>query len=159
MESMLITDVDRPKQINSISVLNSETTFCVGMDDGILDVYSPYSSQMDTMALIHRISRPDEGNICKTCSFSVDFSRENVFGYATQKGKVHIHDLRVKLDVNSYDIGLKFGMPSAMTTANMNGTHKIIVGTMGGFIHLYDVRYNVPMEIYEHSRNHPIFDL
>jgi WD40 repeat protein len=159
MESMLITDVDRPKQINSISVLDSDTTFCVGMDDGILDIYSPYSSQVDNIALIHRISRRDEGSICKTCTFSVDFSRENVFAYATQVGKVHIHDLRVKLDVNSYDIGLKFGMPTAMTTANMNGTHKIIVGTMGGFIHLYDVRYNVPMEIYEHSRNHPIFDI
>lgn len=50
-------------------------------------------------------------------------------------------------------------MPSAMTTANMNGTHKLIVGTLGGFIHLYDVRYNVPMTVYEHSRNHPILDI
>ena len=152
LESMFITDLNKPKQINSISILNSETTFCVGMDEGTLDVYSPNSSKNSGMALIQRINCADQGSICKTASFSTDFSRENVFAYATQKGNVYIHDLRVKLDVNTYNIGLKFGIPSAMATANMNSTHKIVVGTMGGFIHLYDVRYNVPMEIYEHSK-------
>ena len=157
-ESMLITDLNKPKQINDISVVNSYTTFWVGMDEGMLDVYSPYGSNNDCLSLIQRINKADEGSICKTTSFSTDFSRDNVFAYATQIGNVHIHDLRVRFDVNTYFIGRQFGIPSSMTTANMNSTHKILVGTMGGFMHLYDVRYNVPMEIYEHSRNHPIFD-
>ncbi|CAI2359602.1 unnamed protein product [Moneuplotes crassus] len=159
VESMFITDLEKPRQINSISVLNSDTTFCVGLDEGLLDIYSPHGSKNSTIAMIQRIACADKGSVCKTVSFSKDFSRENVFAYATQKGNVYTHDLRVKLDVNNYNIGLKFGIPTSMTTANMNGTHKIVVGTMGGFIHLYDVRYNVPMEIYEHSRNHPIFDM
>jgi len=121
------------------------------MDEGILDIYSPYASKNDTIGLLHRIIHEEEGCVVKTCDFKSDFNKDNVFAYATQRGFVHIHDLRVKLDVDTYNLGSKFGMPSAMTTANINGTNKLVVGTLGGYIHLYDVRYNIPMVIYEHS--------
>ena len=129
------------------------------MDSGSVHVYSPESFESLSINPIHTIERQDEGGIIKMCNFKYDFGRENAFAYVTQKGFLHINDLRVKLDVNTYEIGLKFGIPSAMSTANINLTNKIIVGTLGGFIHLYDVRYNIPMVIYEHSRNHPILDL
>lgn len=128
------------------------------MDSGLVHVYSPESFESLSIDPLHSIERPDEGSIVKMCNFKYDFGRENAFAYVTQKGFLHINDLRVKLDVSSHEIGLKFGIPSAMSTANINLTNKIIVGTLGGFIHLYDVRYNIPMVIYEHSRNHPILD-
>lgn len=82
-----------------------------------------------------------------------------MFVYSTQKGYAHIHDIRVKLDVATHDLGMKYGIPSALITSNIQSTNKLLIGTLGGFIHMYDVRYNIPMVIYEHSQNHPILDL
>lgn len=130
------------------------------MDSGTLDIYTPSHGKTDSgIGLIHRINRPDEGNVTKTCDFRTYFSTENVFAYTTQKGFMHIHDMRVKLDVETHEVGLKYGIPSALLTCNVQSTNKLLVGTLGGFIHMIDVRYNIPMVIYEHSQNHPIMDL
>ena len=67
VETMLITDLDKSKQINSISIINEEHNFCVGMDSGTLDIYNAsHGKGNDGIGLIHRISRPDEGDVTKT---------------------------------------------------------------------------------------------
>lgn len=129
------------------------------MDEGTIDIYSSSSSQKDNIGLIHRISRPYEGHVTKTCDFRKPFNTENVFAYTTQKGFMHIHDMRVKLDVNTYELGMKYGIPNALITSNIQSYNRLLVGTLGGFIHVFDIRYNIPMVIYEHSQNHPILDL
>ena len=158
-ETMFISDQGKPNQINCLSIINEENTFVVGMDSGTLDIYAPHSTQDSNIGLLHRINKPEEGNITKTWDFKTDFSSENVFVYSTQKGYAHIHDIRVKLDVATHDLGMKYGIPSALITSNIQSTNKLLIGTLGGFIHMYDVRYNIPMVIYEHSQNHPILDL
>jgi len=68
-----------------------------------------------------------------------------------------MHDLRAKNHVQFQDdlIGCQRG---AVTTLCAGSTHpyQLTMGTLGGYVMVYDIRYNFISSMYSHNMHYPI---
>lgn len=101
--------------------------------------------------VVRRI-HPSEGAVVGVQHFNSDVC--SVVTYATQKGGVHGWDLRSAQETMNLKMRPELGYPTCMTTAP--DRYWICVGTSKGFIHLWDVRYNLPCKLWQHSSQKPI---
>jgi hypothetical protein len=68
-----------------------------------------------------------------------------------------VHDLRARNNVLSYDFGCEKGLLSCFNFSPDG--FGVTVGTLGGYIMLYDLRFNLVSNVYKHSCKVPIYSL
>ena len=75
---------------------------------------------------------------------------------STQKGAFFMHDLRAKNHVH-YQQDLIGCQRGAVTTMCMGADpYTVTMGTLGGFVFVYDIRYSVISSMYSHNMHFPI---
>jgi WD40 repeat protein len=145
------------KKITTISMLENTYSFAVGSEKGEINIFRiDYLSKRKgygALETIKRIEVPEEGDVISSLNF-INFFSENMLMYITQKGFLHIHDLRVKKDVVTSELGCQRGLVSCMCLGKEENS--VFIGTLGGYIVLYDLRFNLTSNVYQHSKSAPI---
>jgi hypothetical protein len=123
-----------------------------GNEKGCLDIYSPFEfedkassisfkdSKLKSCYIMNRICHPDEGAIIECRNKVLEAEREHCIIYCTQKGYMHIYDIRARNPVFDFNFGLRYGCISAMTLGPR--PDQALVGTIDGSLITYDFRYN-----------------
>ena len=70
-----------------------------------------------------------------------------------------MHDLRSKTHI--VDQKDMFGHQRGTVTSMVHGSdpYQLIMGTLGGYVMVYDIRYSLNSTLYRHSMNYPILAL
>lgn len=150
-------------------MLDSSYSFVTGSEKGYLDLYSPFefedkassSSNKDTRLrscyIMNRICHPNEGAIVEVRNKVFEEQREHCVVYCTQKGFIHIYDLRARNPVFDFDFGMKHGCISAMTLGPKED--QVLIGTVDGSLMTYDFRYNVQASYSKYTKDESITSL
>ena len=73
--------------------------------------------------------------------------KHSTFGVVTSEGWLALQDIRIKKDCYKCNLGKERGMPKSFI--NLPGTNTLVVGTINGYILLYDIRCNLVSNVYE----------
>jgi hypothetical protein len=105
------------------------------------------------------MEKKDEGEVLLCSSSVLPVSNESILAYVTQRGSLYLHDLRASEDVHSDQevLGCQRGMPTCM--AKGQDPYQLYFGTLGGYVMVYDIRYNVLAAKFKHFNRAPIFSL
>lgn len=94
-----------------------------------------------------KVVDPSEGSIQCVQHFNSDIC--SVVAYATQRGGVHGWDLRASQEAMNLKLRPELGYTTAMTISP--DRNWISVGTSKGFIAMWDIRYDVMCNLWQHS--------
>lgn len=98
---------------------------------------------------------PEEGSVLAIQHYNSEVA--SVLTYATQRGGVHGWDLRMPDQAFRFALRPELGYCTSMTIAP--DRNWICAGTSKGFITLFDIRYNVVSQVWQHSAITPIHRL
>jgi WD40 repeat protein len=87
----------------------------------------------------------------------IDHHREHWVVYCTQKGFLHIYDVRARNPVTNFNFGMKHGGISAMTIGPKDD--QALIGTMDGSLITYDFRYNSQLSYCRYTKEAYIANL
>ena len=109
--------------------------------------------------LVYRLEHPGEGEILKCLNTMLPVSHQNMLVYSSQRGSLFMHDLRCRSAALS-QTGT-FAQQRGMITCMAQGQdpYQLFCGTIGGYVMVYDVRFNVVSTAYKHSQKYPINSL
>ena len=154
-----VSQVSQNRKVSTLRMLENTTSFAVGTDEGKVQIYrmeSTPSRQTHDLLPIKSICTKNEGGIAASLSYNTS-TNENVLLYATEKGFLHIHDLRVEKDVGRSEIGNQRGLLSCMSFGH--DENNVFIGTLGGYVPLYDMRFSIISNVYKHTKDSPILSL
>ena len=105
------------------------------------------------------LAHDDEGEILKCLNTMLPVSHQNMLVYTSQRGSLFMHDIRCKSDALSQKG--TFAQQRGMITCMAQGQdpYQLFCGTIGGYVMVYDVRFNVVSTAYKHSQKYPINSL
>lgn len=137
-------------KVTALKFLQASHTIAVGTNKGAISVF-----KLDNDIQKEKyIPMENEGGVVNCCTYHKGYS---TIVYATQRGRIHVHDLRVKKDVNSFDVGSQRGL---VTTFCMGpDEYSYFAGTGSGYVSGYDIRFNLVTTICRHTRQLPIMDM
>lgn len=136
--------------VSALRFLPNTHTLAVGSNKGAISVF-----KLDKDIKKEKyIPAENEGSIVNCHSFDEGY---NTIVYATQKGRVHIHDLRIRADVNSLDTGCERGLVSAFSVGPDENSY--FIGTGAGYVLGYDIRFNLITSVCRHASRSPIMDM
>mmetsp|Transcript_38770 Transcript_38770/g.38315 ORF Transcript_38770/g.38315 Transcript_38770/m.38315 type:complete len:231 (-) Transcript_38770:383-1075(-) len=134
-------------------MLEGSYSFVTGSRNGTLDLYSPFEFEeksssaqskddlLKSCYIMNRVTHPDEGAIVDVQDKVLEAQREHCVIYCTQKGFVHIYDVRARNPVFNFYIGPRNSCISAMAVGPKED--QALIGTLDGSIITYDFRYNM----------------
>jgi len=148
--SLLVPILDSIKlqeRITSIKFLDNSYSFGIGTNKGTLEIY-----RIDSLGIrkVREVLTDNEGGIVNCSTY------EGVIIYATQYGGIHVHDVRVKDNINGLNIDGKQGF---ITSGCIGHDSNYFVGSVNGYILNYDIRFNLVTSVKRYSRNTPIMDM
>ena len=150
-------------------MMEKSYSFATGNEKGTLDLYSPFEFEdkssttnsqdnlLKSCYIMNRVNHPDEGAIIDVKNKVLEAEREHCLIYCTQKGYMHIYDVRARNPVFDFNFGMKNGCISAMTIGPSND--QALVGTLDGSIMIYDFRYNVQTSHCRYTKDASIVSL
>lgn len=105
---------------------------------------------------IKTIINQDEGDIILCENMVLPISGQHLLTYVSQRGSLYLHDLRARHNVSSERelFGCQRGLPTCMTIGQ--DPYQLYIGTLGGYVMIYDIRYNITSSYYKHSSRAPI---
>ncbi len=149
-----INKIEIKNKIRTLRCMDGGSCILLGTDQGNL-----YFSRLDrtgTNGIFKEIRNTQEGGIVDACPLNYS-NGQNVIVYATQRGVIHMHDLRVKKDVNNFVMDCQRGI---ITSACLgNDDYSFFVGTLGGCIGIYDIRFNLMSSLRKYSCETPVSDI
>eukprot|EP01156_Anaeramoeba_ignava_P011516 Anaeramoba_ignava/a483709_22.p1 GENE.a483709_22~~a483709_22.p1 ORF type:complete len:1912 (+),score=612.18 a483709_22:65-5800(+) len=102
-----------------------------------------------------KIISPHEGSIVDIQNFGGEFGFS--FIYLTQSGICHVHDLRCDEEVLKFEMNKEFGVVTALMSEPKSNWSAI--GTFGGVIQCFDLRFLIPFQTWTHPSRQPILTL
>eukprot|EP00347_Sterkiella_histriomuscorum_P000291 403376447 len=107
-------------------------------------------------SIIKTIERREEGDITLCTNMILPIQQQHVLSYVTQRGSLYFHDMRSRFDVSSQQdlFGCQRGMATCMTIGQ--DPYQLYFGTIGGYVMIYDTRYNVVSSYEKHYSRSPI---
>lgn len=157
-------------RINDLVVLEGSHSVCSAASDGSIHTWrvemtSPSKqsapandgrkSSRAVGSTVIRQMNPDEGEILALNHFNT--SSASVLTYATQKGYVHSWDLRSASEPFLLQIPNDTGYITSCTVGS--DRNWIVTGTSGGYLALWDLRFQQILKLWHHSRSTAIHRL
>ncbi len=105
------------------------------------------SVQCRGSALVHTVDVSREGSVVQVRHFNT--LAESMLVYATQHGVIHGWDLRAQREAWQLDLDPSLGMLCALSTGPSQCA--LLAGTSRGFVALWDLRYQVKLQLWRHS--------
>jgi WD40 repeat protein len=136
--------------VTALKFLHNTHTIAVGTNKGAISLFK-LDNDINKKKYI---PAANEGGIVNCCTYR---DGSNTIVYATQRGVIHVHDLRVRKDANSFDTGSQKGLVSAFCMGP--NRYSYFVGTGGGYVFGYDIRFNLVTTICRHTSQLPIMDM
>lgn len=101
-------------------------------------------------SIVKTIEKKDEGEATLCTNMILPVQQQHLLVYTTQRGSLYMHDLRARYDVLAqHEItGCQRGLITCMTIGQ--DPYQLYLGTMGGYVAIYDVRYNVVAQYFKH---------
>jgi len=102
-------------------MLDSSYSFVTGSERGFLDLYSPFEfenkassvvpndNKLKSCYIMNRLMHPDEGAIIACQNTVLEAERQHLVVYCTQKGYMHIYDIRARNPVFDFNFGQNHG--------------------------------------------------
>ena len=141
----------------ALRTMRNNKAFLVGSDRGNVYLYRLEAGRLQTAPepVLHNATHAGLGAI--TCLDHFDTDLESMVLYANQGGGLHGWDVRCRNTAWSMNIPSWCGVPSAMALGHDG--HTVTVGTLGGALSLYDLRFLCPLRTLKLSSGAPILDL
>jgi len=137
-------------KVTALKFLQNSHTITVGTNKGTISLF-----KIDNDIQKEKyIPIANEGGIVNCCTYHDSYS---TIVYITQRGIIHVHDTRVKRNVNSFDVGSQKGLVNAFCMGP--DQYSYFIGTAGGYIFGYDIRFNLVTTACRHSSQLPIMDM
>lgn len=146
-----------PSKITAIKFLENTHSLAICNNQGSIGVYKiEPQTAFGHVQPLKTISTPNEGEIVGCCTYLTS-EGQNVLVYATQLGGIHVHDMRVKKNINHFDMGCQRGIISCFSMGKDENNY--LIGTQSGFIGIYDIRFNLISSMWKYTRGSPVSDL
>ena len=140
------------EKISCIKFLQGGHNISIGTNKGVISIFKiGMDMEKDT-----DIITTNEGGIVNCCT-CFDNDGQNTLFYATQQGRIHVHDIRAKRDVNVFDMTTQKGLISNFCMGRYE--NNFFIGTVGGYIANYDTRFNLITDMRKHIHEAPITDM
>ncbi len=153
----VLDKIEVKEKITSLRFLENTHSIAIGTDKGKVFVYKIDSQSLfEPVQKTKEITTTDEGGIVDCCTY-LSGEGQNVLVYSTQLGGIHVHDMRVKKDVNVFNMGCQRGLVNCMCMGR--DENDFFMGTLGGYIAGYDLRFNLITLLRKYTRGTPICDL
>jgi len=159
-DSMVMSPIDKIEvegKITALKFLENTQSIAICNSQGSISIY-----RMDKQEFVTRvrnvtdIGTNTEGGIVNCCTY-LSSNAQNVLVYATQQGGIHVHDIRVKKDVNQYKMKYQRGLIASFCMGR--NENSFFVGTVNGSVLGYDLRFNLVTTLRNYSRRTPITDM
>eukprot|EP01083_Nonionella_stella_P114538 338781_1 len=145
-------------EIISLAILDSTHTIASGSRDGTIHCFRvAYHDDADAFAgLVYKFTLdPEEGGVVSMEHFNT--LSESLIMFGTQAGNIHGWDIRRKK--LSFALPMEPAMGAITSMAIGPSTHSVIVGTARGFIVLFDLRFEFPVQMWRHYDTSPIVSI
>lgn len=143
-------------KISSIQYLEGKTSMLIGTDKGSLKFKQIDRENKLKVPVYKTIKNEREGSIVGICP-PRNWNNQNTFVYATQKGIIHMHDTRVGKDVERFVVDCQRGITTCLCAGN--DEYSYFMGTYGGYIGIYDIRFNIMSSLRKFSSGASILDI
>ena len=163
--NMSVSDVDSEaiakendeSKITCLKFLESTYSIAIGNENGYITIYRiDDQKEYPTVETAKEINIAQEGAIVDCCPYLTS-EGHNILVYATQQGGIHVHDVRVKNDVNIFHTGCQRGLVTRFCMGRDENNY--FMATAGGYVLVYDLRFNLITSIRKHTRGAPITDM
>lgn len=152
-----VDKVEVEGKITALKFLENTHSIAIGNSEGKIGVYRVDRQEFATrMGRMMETGEGEEGGIVNCCTY-LSSNGQNVLVYATQQGGIHVHDIRVKKDVNRYMMKQQRGLITSFCMGRSESS--FFVGTVGGSVLGYDLRFNLVTSLRNYSRRTPITDM
>lgn len=149
-----INKITVENKIRTLRLIEDERSVLIGTDQGSL--YFSKIEETGTNKFYNKITNIMEGGLVDACPLRIGNSQNAVI-YVTQRGVIHIYDLRVKRDSSRFSMDCQRGI---ITSACLgNDDYSLFLGTLGGYIGIYDIRFNLMSSLRKYACHTPISDL
>jgi len=145
-------------EIISLAILDSSHSIASGSRDGTIHCFRvEYHDSSDSFAgLQYKFTLdPEEGGVVSMEHFNTFTESLVVFG--TQAGNIHGWDIRRKK--LSFALPMEPAMGAITAMCIGPSIHSVIVGTARGFIVVFDLRFEFPVQMWRHYDASPIVSL
>jgi hypothetical protein len=144
-------------RVNSVAVLDSSHSVVCGNDQGAVHVFkveyvnkqedSAQQTRYAGMSTVRNFDDTAEGAVLAVNHFNT--LTESLVVYGTMRGRVHGYDLRAKHESFNLAVEPALGLLSAMAVGPT--PFCVVAGTTRGFVVLWDLRFQVPVQIWRHN--------
>ena len=170
--------IESERQVNQVCTLSNSEYFCVAGTQGGLDIYEmarlsqessakiPNAVYRNTSlpgqrlpthaAIVKTLEHADEGDMMNCIDTMLPVSHQHLLAYSSQRGSLFMHDLRCRRDaLQQRDT---FAQQRGMITCMAQGQdpYQLLCGSIGGYVMVYDIRFNVVSTSFKHSQKYPI---
>ena len=143
-------------KITSIQYLEGKTCMLIGKDKGSLEFKQIDRENKLKVPAYKKIKNISEGSVVSICP-PRNWNNQNTFVYATQRGIIHMHDTRLGKDVDRFVVDCQRGITTCLCAGN--DEYSYFLGTYGGYIGIYDIRFNIMSSLRKFSSGASILDI
>ena len=86
-------------------------------------------------------------------------SNSFVLAYITQNGGFYLHDVRARSNILSSEKAFDCARGAVSCMAVGQNTYQMTMGSLGGYVQVYDIRYSLVSSQFRHNLNNPILSL
>lgn len=143
-------------EIISLAILDSSHTIASGSREGSIHLFKVEYANQEFPPLVNKFTLdPEEGSVVTMEHFNTYWESLLVFG--THSGNIHGWDIRKKN--SSFQLSMEPAMGSITAMVVGPTVHTVVVGTARGFIVVWDLRFEFPVQMWHHYDHSPIVSL
>ena len=163
------------KRVNQITSISNSEMFALACSDGTVEVHDmarlpnshsslsaprnsgyPNPRQATHTNLRESLKHEMEGDIISCLDTYLPISHQSMLTYCSQRGSFFMHDLRCRMPAVEHRD--QFGQQRGMITCLTQGQdpYQLFCGTIGGYVMVYDIRYNLLSTTFKHNQKYPI---
>lgn len=86
-------------------------------------------------------------------------NKQHLFCCATQKGGLLMHDIRTRKNLLCEEQMFANARGAVSSMVLGYEPYQLTIGTLGGYVMVYDIRYNLTSAVYKHHMGYPILSL
>eukprot|EP00826_Nyctotherus_ovalis_P039032 TRINITY_DN3716_c0_g2_i1.p1 TRINITY_DN3716_c0_g2~~TRINITY_DN3716_c0_g2_i1.p1 ORF type:complete len:741 (-),score=177.74 TRINITY_DN3716_c0_g2_i1:117-2339(-) len=149
-----VKTINVENKIRAVKFVDDGSTIILGTDQSTL--FFLRVDQADTKVLRRPIAHEQEGGIVDIFPLKLS-SQKNTFIYNTQCGAFHLYDMRVKKNIKLFTMDCRCGILSCACAGDND--LNLYVGTLGGYIGIYDIRFNLLSSLRKYACDTPLSDI
>jgi phosphoinositide-3-kinase regulatory subunit 4 len=140
-------------KVKDLTMCDSSHSIAAATDTGVISVFkvelalSEDHHRYGGLTELKKIDTSEEGAVCAIEHFNT--VTESLLVYATKRGVIHGWDLRSRREQFKFSIEAGMGLISALAIGP--SAYCLSIGTSRGFVVVYDLRFQVPVQLWRHS--------